>query len=565
MLTAGAIGRMLSGITQQQEETVQVLDMKRVESSAPQQQNVPTRYRLILSDGVHYTQAMLATLLNGLVEDGSVKPKTVIKLVEWVMREVTGRKVIIALNIVVVGTPNEKIGNPVGWDTLGDTPLITAARTGRADDVVALLEDGVDVDVATGDQRGRTALWFACRYGHVAITRMLLSANASIELADVEGSTPLIVACEIGHGNIVAQLVAAHASLNRANNAGVTPLYVGSQNGRLDVVERLVAARASADLVSVNAITPLWIASQNGHSEIVAALLAANATIDKTRADGSAPLSIASQNGHAEVVATLLSADAPVDHLDNDGSTPLMVASMNGHTVVVTQLLAANASVNHASVTHAGVTSLIVASQNGHSEVVAKLLAAGASVDHATANGIPPMAGACFHGHLGCVQLLSSYGASRSFPGWSAPRDTAEHLATHRGHHDITAWLLSTRLCSTALHHLEILTAERALALLRDDPKAATAGRYPTPLDLAKLECMSGRSAPNSAARIILEWAAPWDRTTHRGYPPHVRDRVAELMVVGQRIKRHPNDFPIPFELWETGVVKHIVAIEMRR
>ena len=76
---------------------------------------------------------------------------------------------------------------------------------------------------------------------------------------------------------------------------------------------------------------------------------------------------------------------------------------------------------------------------------------------------------------------------------------------------------------------------------------------------------MSGRSTPNSAARVVLEWAAPWDRTTHRAYPPHVRDRVAELMVVGQRIKRHPNDFPIPFELWETGVVKHIVAIEMRR
>ena len=45
-----------------------------------------------------------------------------------------------------------------------------------------------------------------------------------------------------------------------------------------------------------------------------------------------------------------------------------------------------------------------------------------------------------------------------------------------------------------------------------------------------------------------------------RAYPPHVRDRVAELMVVGQRIKRHPNDFPIPFELWETFVVPHMVT-----
>ena len=48
---------------------VQVLEMKRVDSK--QQGNAPVRYRLIISDGQHYTQAMLATQLNGLVDDGS--------------------------------------------------------------------------------------------------------------------------------------------------------------------------------------------------------------------------------------------------------------------------------------------------------------------------------------------------------------------------------------------------------------------------------------------------------------------------------------------------------------
>ena len=43
----------------------------------------------------------------------------------------------------------------------GDTPLIDAARHGRADDVAALLADGADVNQA--DDEGFTPLMIACR------------------------------------------------------------------------------------------------------------------------------------------------------------------------------------------------------------------------------------------------------------------------------------------------------------------------------------------------------------------------------------------------------------------
>ena len=46
-------------------------------------------------------------------------------------------------------------------------------------------------------------------------------------------------------------------------------------------------------------------------------------------------------------------------------------------------------------------------------------------VDLAAHDGTTPMAVACLNGHLGVVQLLSSYGASRAWP-IAAPRDTAE-------------------------------------------------------------------------------------------------------------------------------------------
>ena len=272
----------------------------------------------------------------------------------------------------------------------GDTPLIDAARHGRAADVVALLADGADVNER--NQKGancctwpamratprsprscplRTPTWIRptlagrrTRRLHEGLhrdRRKLLAANAEVNQATNNVGTPLSIACHVGRTEIVKKLIAANANMNQASNAtGVTPLYAAC-----------------------------WM----GRTEVVAELLAANADVNQAR---------------------------------NDGATPLYIASERGHT-----------------------------------EIVAKLLAAKANVDQANNHGTTPMATACCFGHLGVVQLLSSYGASRTFP-FNPPNDTAEGLATRRGHHDLVAWL-SAPASGTALHHLEFLP-ERALA-----------------------------------------------------------------------------------------------------
>ena len=67
-LSAGAIQQMYNGDTSSK-PTLQLIDVKRIPASAPQGSD---RYRLIISDGVFFMQAMLATQLNGLVEAGQV-------------------------------------------------------------------------------------------------------------------------------------------------------------------------------------------------------------------------------------------------------------------------------------------------------------------------------------------------------------------------------------------------------------------------------------------------------------------------------------------------------------
>ena len=64
-------------------------------------------------------------------------------------------------------------------------------------------------------------------------------------------------------------------------------------------------------------------------------------------------------------------------------------------------------------------------------EIVEALLCANANKDQAS-HGFLPMEAACSRGHLGVVQLLSSYGASRTWPSTRRDLrslDTAEHLA----------------------------------------------------------------------------------------------------------------------------------------
>ena len=297
--------------------------------------------------------------------------------------------------------------------------------------------------------------------------------------------------------------------------------------------------------------------------------------------DGSTPLHIACHKGHIEEVTTLLAENADVNRVAFGGITPLYAACHNGHIEVVATLLAENADVNKAD--NDGDTPLYAACGNGRAEVVATLLAENADVNQAANDGTTPLYVACENGDLGVVQLLSSYGASRIFTDTDdnlleAPYDTAEHLAIEQGHHDTAAWLVTSRHWSL-LHHLEFITTERALELLRDgvSTDAAAPGDL-TPLDRAKELCNSGAADAGSAAHVVLEWGAPWKQETHAFYPPAVRTCRVALMWIAQSIKRGKASYevkvseasyealPAAFaDVFESCVIPHLISSEAWR
>jgi hypothetical protein len=115
-------------------------------------------------------------------------------------------------------------------------------------------------------------------------------------------------------------------------------------------------------------------------------------------------------------------------------------------------------------------------------------------------------------------------------------------VATARGHEALAAWLVSSREWSTPLHHLTIISAARARALLRGgaDLHAKHQPDGPTPLTLAQAMCAAGDAPAGSAAQLVLRAARAWSPDTHDLFPAAARERAVTLMLHGHLLVREP-------------------------
>ncbi|GAA5996274.1 replication factor A subunit protein RFA1 [Rhodotorula paludigena] len=128
-LTTGAIKAMYEGggdDASAVDPILQVLSVKKVNSSGQGQD----RYRLILSDGEHFAQAMLTTTLNHLVagEEPQMVRNAIVKLPTYAVNVVQNRRIVIILNVEVLGV-EDKIGNPTTIENLTGGPGNAAAAS----------------------------------------------------------------------------------------------------------------------------------------------------------------------------------------------------------------------------------------------------------------------------------------------------------------------------------------------------------------------------------------------------------------------------------------------------
>ncbi|KAG5354081.1 hypothetical protein C0989_009779 [Termitomyces sp. Mn162] len=123
-LTAGICARLHAATPDDHEvfsgpHTVQFLSIKKVNSGNA---GALDRFRIIVSDGINFLQAMLATQLNGMVNDGTIGKHTVAVIEKLTCNYVQDKKLYIILALRVLETATEKIGDPKAFETSDSAP-----------------------------------------------------------------------------------------------------------------------------------------------------------------------------------------------------------------------------------------------------------------------------------------------------------------------------------------------------------------------------------------------------------------------------------------------------------
>tara|TARA_B100000780_G_scaffold213084_1_gene152682 strand:- start:116 stop:994 length:879 start_codon:yes stop_codon:yes gene_type:complete len=262
------------------------------------------------------------------------------------------------------------------------------------------------------------------------------------------------------------------------------------------------------------------------------------------------PAHHAAKRGHEGCLRTLhvLGGDAAASlvTVDTNGLAPSHIAALFGQEGCLRVLheLGGDAAASLAAVFSGGFTPLLLACQKGCTKAVSLLLKAGVAVDQASDTGATPLYVACQQGHIPCAQQLSSYGAARSFqlPPPANTTISVSGAAAHGGHDALVAWLATSSQWSTAPHHLTVIDATRARALLRAgaDLEAAAQAGGPTPISLARaqLHAQAGGAGAVTAASLVLDAARPWSRRTHELFPAAARARAVELLLLGHCLSR---------------------------
>ncbi len=123
--------------------------------------------------------------------------------------------------------------------------LLKAARKGDKEELLRLLAEGVDVNIA--DNAGHTALMEACQYHHTSCVELLLSRGADVSCTTSLGWSALKFAALDGDTNLpcLKLLLDAKPELETRSEGGLygnTALHNAAESGYPGVVEALLAA-----------------------------------------------------------------------------------------------------------------------------------------------------------------------------------------------------------------------------------------------------------------------------------------------------------------------------------
>jgi len=275
-----------------------------------------------------------------------------------------------------------------------ESPLIVAyGILGNMKMVSLLLEFGADPNAT--NQKGNTALHFACQQGHLELVKVLINNSALISVVNSHREVPLVKGAAEGHLSTVLYLLSqkfSHWELVPRDSAVHQSVVAACVNGHMDIVQTLIRLRREKTLFfsikeadSLFGMSPLTAASSTGMHHIVTLLLQHLGGEGWRQCDDS-PLSAACKGGHVNIVKMLSEAGFSIHDKDQYGEQPLIVATKNGHMHCVEALIELNANMD--DVDSHGYTCLCWAVLKGNFLLVKFFLKSGnAKVNHVDSLG----------------------------------------------------------------------------------------------------------------------------------------------------------------------------------
>jgi len=235
-------------------------------------------------------------------------------------------------------------GTPAASSVRPSSSLHDAAGSGDLTVINAAITSKVDLDApltGVSGRNGQTPLMLAATSGKADVVGALVGGGAKVNARAADGKTPLMLAAGWADAGVVRALLDASARVDERDENRWTALMMAAARGSAESVKTLLDAGADVGARNKWQQTALMIAAQSGSSEKVTMLLSAGANVNDQDQSGATALALlaASEDANADGFESLIGARADVNAADMDGLTPLMRAADKGDAQRVIALL----------------------------------------------------------------------------------------------------------------------------------------------------------------------------------------------------------------------------------
>ena len=182
--------------------------------------------------------------------------------------------------------------------------LLWAVISARAEEVLAILNSGANINHTEGDIHG-SALHQAIVSNRPGMVRLLLGRRADPDIQDWFGTAPLHVACSRGFLAIASQLIDSRADLEIRTNKQSTPLDICAQGGSAEVA-RLLLERGARVNARIHSNTALHTACEYGYEDVAHVLIEYGADIEVRGGHSKTPLMVAMTWNQRECIPLLI-------------------------------------------------------------------------------------------------------------------------------------------------------------------------------------------------------------------------------------------------------------------